>query len=179
MNIFVLDKNPFKSATMMSDKHMSKMIVETAKLMSTAHRFLDGKCVLTKITRKSHTKSLKSHWRLDDEREHILYKATQIHHPCAKWVRESSANYEWLLAHFVALNIEYTGRFGKVHKTYKTLWEQLNRLPKNIKHGELTQFVQCFDDKYKDSDPVQGYRNYYSAEKLFTTKDELRFYLLK
>lgn len=179
MNIFVLDRSPFKSATMLSNEDISKMIINAAKLMSTAHRFLDGKCVLTEITRKSHTKSLKSHWRLDDERERILYKATQIHHPCAKWVRESSANYKWLFEYFVALNVEYIGRFGKVHKTYRTLWEQLKCLPNNLKHGELTQFVQYFDDKYKDEDPIQGYRNYYSAEKLFTTKDELRFFISK
>lgn len=152
MNIFVLDRNSFKYVTKMSNKHISKMIVKTAQLMSTAHRFLDGKCILTETTRKSHTKSLKSHWYLDDEREYILYKATNIHHPYAKWVRESSANYERLLEVFVELNIEYRCRFGKVHKTYRTLCEQLARLPKNIKHGELTQFIQCFDSKYKDSD---------------------------
>lgn len=178
MNIFVLDRNPFKSAVMMSDKHISKMIVESAQMMSTAHRFLDGKAEMTYVTRKSHTKSIHTHWLLDDEREHVLYKATHIHHPCSKWVRESSENYEWLLTHFVALNMEYTGRFGKVHKTYSTLFETLLTLPKNIPTTKQTQFVQCFDDKYKHLDPIQGYRNYYEAEKLFTKTDTFRFHML-
>ena len=178
MNIFALDINPFKSAAMMSDKHIAKMILESGQLLSTAHRFLDGHCELTYVKRKSHKHSLKSHWKLDDEREDILYKATSIHHPCSKWVRESSENYEWLLAHFVALNIEYTNRFGKVHKTYSTLFETLLTLPKNIPTNKQTQFVQCFDDKYKHLDPIQGYRNYYSAEKLFTKTDAFRFHML-
>lgn len=140
MNFFVLDCNPYKSASMMSNKQISKMIIESAKMMSTAHRFLDGHCELTYVKRKSHEHSLKSHWQLDDEREDSLYKATRIHHPCSKWVRDSSENYEWLLKHFVALNIEYTVRFGKVHKTYATLFEKLLTLPKNIPLGKQTPF---------------------------------------
>ena len=42
MNIFYLDSNPKKCAEMHHDKHCSKMLVEYAQLMSTAHRVLDG-----------------------------------------------------------------------------------------------------------------------------------------
>ena len=42
MNIFILDKNPIKAAQLQCDKHICKMIVESAKMLSTAHRLLDG-----------------------------------------------------------------------------------------------------------------------------------------
>ena len=42
MNIFVLDKDPVVAAQMLCDKHVSKMIVESAQMLSTAHRLLDG-----------------------------------------------------------------------------------------------------------------------------------------
>ena len=42
MNIFYLDKNPVVAAQMQCDKHVVKMILESAQMLSTAHRVLDG-----------------------------------------------------------------------------------------------------------------------------------------
>ncbi len=42
MNIFFLDEDPRVAAQMHCDKHLVKMIVETAQLLSTAHRLLTG-----------------------------------------------------------------------------------------------------------------------------------------
>ena len=42
MNIFYLDKDPVVAAQMMCDKHVVKMILESAQMLSTAHRVLDG-----------------------------------------------------------------------------------------------------------------------------------------
>ena len=42
MNIFYLDNDPKVCAEMHCDKHVVKMIIEYAQLMSTAHRILDG-----------------------------------------------------------------------------------------------------------------------------------------
>ena len=51
MNIFYLDKNPKIAAEMHCDKHVVKMITETAQLLSTAHRILDGEvCVVSKMS---------------------------------------------------------------------------------------------------------------------------------
>ena len=75
MNIFYLDEDPILAAQMHCDKHVVKMILESAQLLSTAHRLLDGN-------------------KLADERG--LYKATHINHPSSIWVRKSSENYYWL-----------------------------------------------------------------------------------
>ena len=42
MNIFYLHPDPTIAAQMMCDKHVLKMVLETAQLLSTAHRELDG-----------------------------------------------------------------------------------------------------------------------------------------
>lgn len=42
MNIFVLNENPEIAAREHCDKHVVKMILESAQMLSTAHRMLDG-----------------------------------------------------------------------------------------------------------------------------------------
>ena len=42
MNIFILDTDPIVAAQLQCDKHVVKMIVESAQMLSTAHRMLDG-----------------------------------------------------------------------------------------------------------------------------------------
>ena len=42
MNVFYLDKCPVKSAEMSCDKHVVKMILESAQLLCTVHRVSDG-----------------------------------------------------------------------------------------------------------------------------------------
>ena len=61
MNIFYLHENPKICAEMHLDKHSSKMLVEYAQLLSTAHRVLDGKEVtrLNKIVMKLEEKQEK------------------------------------------------------------------------------------------------------------------------
>ena len=69
MNIFVLDTNPKICAQYHVDKHVVKMILELAQILSTAHRVLDG---IESISIQNGRK-LKS-WELPDSREDILYK---------------------------------------------------------------------------------------------------------
>ena len=38
MNVFVLDKDPVKAAVQQCDKHIVKMILESAQMLSTSHR---------------------------------------------------------------------------------------------------------------------------------------------
>jgi len=45
MNIFVLNESPQVAAQMHLDKHICKMVLEYAQLLSTAHRMLDGTLV--------------------------------------------------------------------------------------------------------------------------------------
>ena len=121
MNIFYLDTNPKKSARMQCDKHCVKMILESAQMLSTAHRVLDGDEYADKMG---------------------LYKLAHKNHPSTVWVRSSSDNYRWLWKHYDALMQEYTLRYGKTHATSR-LRNALLKLPANIPNDENTsQTVQ-------------------------------------
>lgn len=122
MNIFVTNKCPIKSAQDHCNVHNVKMILEASQLLSTAHFVLDG--------------------------IQVGYKPTHRNHPSAIWTRSTSANYQWLYAHFKALCSEYTFRTGKIHKTSELL-SVLDKLPCNIKKAELEPFAMCMDDEYK------------------------------
>ena len=153
MNIFHLDNDPVKAAQMMCDKHVVKMIVEYAQLMSTAHRVLDGELYLDKTKNGRNIKR----WRVDGAaREELLYKASHVNHPSNIWTRKSSDNYRWLYKHFRALCKEYTRRYGKVHMTEEKLKGQLWFSPRNIdQFTPLTEFAQAMPDSCKKDDPVQ------------------------
>lgn len=160
MNIFILDEDPKIAATMQCNKHIPKMILESAQMLSTAHRLLDGKVetVLSKAGRRT------KQYVLPDERENVLYKATHVNHPCNVWVRESSNNYRWLYAHFIALCDEYTYRYGKVHASYTKLKGAIWTVPNNILLGPLTPFRLAMPDEYKSTDIVESYRQYYMSK---------------
>lgn len=163
MNIFYLDSDPKLCAEWSVDRHCVKMILETAQLLSTAHRLLDG--VETSGVSASGRK--KKIWALPDERNDILYSATHVNHPCAVWCRESNNNYNWLWCLLRAYLTEYTYRYGKIHKIEQTgLHEHLRMLPTNINVGYFTQPPSCMDAKYIISDDARvNYKNYYKIGK--------------
>ena len=144
MNIFYLDRDPKIAAQMMCDKHVVKMILESAQMLSTAHRVLDGD------------------YRAD---RGGFYKMAHKNHPSTIWVRSSSENYRWLWKHFDALLKEYTHRYGKHHATER-LRNILYMPPLNIVHGvPLTDPPQCMPEVCKGEDTVLAYQNYYIIEK--------------
>ena len=91
MNIFYLDKDPVKSPQMSCDKHVVKMILESAQMLCTAKRVLDG------IEWTDYTKNGRKikRWRLDNTNEEaIIYKAGWLKHPSTQWVMASTYNYK-------------------------------------------------------------------------------------
>ena len=71
----------------------------------------------------------------------------------------------WLAEHTHELSLEYTRRYNKIHSAHAmTEWFRFH-FPLQIPIGELTEFAQAMPDKYKNSNPVQAYRNYYIGEK--------------
>ena len=166
MNIFHIDKDPRQCAVWMVDRHVVKMILETAQLLSTAHRVIDGTVVLGHRKQANGSSRKIKQWVLNDARETILYKATHVNHPSAIWVRESVENYNWLVDHMFALGDEYTYRYGKRHLTIEKLAYTLQSPPFNLKQWDWTVPPSAMDEKYIVSDdPVVNYRNYYNKGK--------------
>ena len=166
MNIFVLDENPVTSAKMMCDKHVVKMIVESAQMLSTAHRMIDGNLYTdkTKAGRK-----IKRWKHPNSNMEKTLYKACHTGHPSTVWVMQSAYNYHWLYKHMMALNTEFKMRYGHIldHKTVQLLEGALMYPPKNISLNTIaTDPPPAMPDYCKiPGDSVASYRKYYIYEK--------------
>jgi len=137
MNIFVVDNDPVVAATMLCDKHVVKMIVETAQMLCTVGR---------------------------SNGHQTKYRSTHARHPCTLWAGESKQNWDWLIKHGLSMCEEYTRRYGRRHKTHDVI-ESLSNLPIKLPNKGLTPFAQAMPDKYKSHDPIEAYRNYYKGEK--------------
>ena len=137
MNIFVLDKEVEKCAEYHCDKHVIKMILESAQMLSAVVR-LNG--------------------------HDIGYKLTHKNHPCTIWARESLSNYNWLVRLTSLLNYEYRYRYDKDinHKSY----DLVKTLPiPDLPDIGLTPFAQAMPEQYKNKNAVKAYRDYYINEK--------------
>lgn len=150
MNIFILDERPNFAALYHCDKHVNKMIVESAQMLCTAHRML-----VTSDGRKR--------W-IDDCG---LYKSAYENHPCTRWARETSGNYYWLCRLFKCLLHQYGVRYDGKYHSCSRLINRLEVKPENIPDTgfERTPFAQAMPDKYKHKDAVYAYREYYWHEK--------------
>ena len=138
MNIFYLDKNPKLCAQYHVDRHVVKMILETAQLLSTAH------------------------WLTGSEGP---YRATHKNHPSSVWVRESHMHYRFLYDLFIALCDEYTYRYGKQHASDRQLRVPLAKTPDNIPQVTWNPPPQCMPEEYKMTSSVLAYRKYYIQDK--------------
>ena len=139
MNIFYLDKCPNKAAKVQYNKHVVKMILESAQMLCAAHHVLGDPA-------------------------DVPYKLAHKNHPSTIWVRENSLHYDWLYEHMMALGDEYTARYNKTHMSIDKC-KHLNIHPRNIPHEIFEQPPQCMPDEYKDECSVQAYWNYYIGEK--------------
>lgn len=155
MNIFFLDRDVKKCAEYHNNRHVVKMILESCQLLCTAHRYLDGNLVGKKYIME------------DNDMEQRLYRLTHVNHPSAKWCRETSENYQYTYDLMMALNEEYTYRYGKHHKSIVSgLVDLLKQHPKNINNGSFFEPYTAMDDKYKIQENgkvnvMESYRNYY------------------
>lgn len=128
------------------NKHVVKMIVESAQLICTALSMPHGGSQAHDVY-------------------FLPYKPTHAKHPCTKWLCESHANIAWLFAHAVELCEEYTRRYGRVHKTQYVL-QNVAWLLRPADWRDHTPFAQAMPDEWKDADDaVTAYRCYYIAEK--------------
>lgn len=163
MNIFILSKDPIEAAKQQCDKHIVKMPLESAQMLSTAHRVLDGNMV--KIPSQS-GKTMVKHWKLD-QYDDIIYKAVHVGHPCTVWTMESNNNYNWHYAHFQALSEEFEYRYGKPHRSWTLLKDILKTPPRNIPTHYLTPFKLAMGvapECINPNDPVGSYRAFYKTK---------------
>ncbi len=166
MNIFYIHHDPVTCAQQHVDKHVVKMILEYAQLLSTAHRVLDG----TEYVGKTISGRKAKRYLLPDDRENHLYLASHFNHPSGKWARHSVANYQWLFKLWIELMREYHYRYGKVHTSMR-LASYLKNPPNNIpKDNPFSPPWRAMPEDYKAdrSEPdytIKSYRAYYNGAK--------------
>ena len=76
MNIFFLHKHPVIAAQMQCDKHVVKMVLETAQMLSTAARA---------------------------QGHDVGYKSAYPKHPMTLWVGQNADNFRWAWLHGMSL----------------------------------------------------------------------------
>ena len=141
MNIFFLDWDVDKCAKDHCDKHVVKMILETAQLLCSVHHMTD------QVT------------------DQVPYKLSHKNHPCSIWARSSLSNYLYLCELGLALCKEYTSRYEKRHKSQDVIeWCLVNK-PAIIDIG-FTEPPKAMPEEYKVVDVVESYRNYYRGAKM-------------
>lgn len=142
MNIFFLHWSPRIAAEYHCDKHVVKMIIETAQMLYSAH------------------------WILNPEKLPLnAYKLAHKNHPCSIWTRTSLGNYLWLCSLGVWLCHEYTHRYGKTHKTQAHIEWLIKNCPK-FDRMNMTIPAQAMPDEYKKEDSIEAYRIFYTESKL-------------
>ena len=165
MNIFYLDRDPVVAAQMMVDKHVIKMILESAQMLCSAKRKLDG---IEYYAKTKNGRKIKRYRLENPNEEAIIYKAGWLNHPSTQWVMKSAYNYVWLYRHMMALNEEFKRRYkGVDHLAIAKLGRVLRNPPKNIplnKKGTLP--TPAMPDECKvPGDVVASYRKYYIMKK--------------
>ena len=146
MNIFYLHKDPIKAAQYQYNKHVVKMILESAQMLCTAHHHYAEK--------------------LGYDNSYIPYKKAHYNHPSTIWTRQNSRNYYWLYHHMLALGDEYTKRYNKTHLTITKCWDALQYCPVGMPlGGKFNQPPQAMPDEYKHEDSIIAYWQYYINDK--------------
>jgi len=147
MNIFYLDRDPVKAAQIQYNKHVVKMILESAQMLCTAHHHYAEQLVY--------------------DNEYIPYKKAHYNHPSTIWTRQNSRHYYWLFNHMLALGEEYTKRYGKKHLSITKCFDALQNCPVGMPLGGVFEEPpQCMPEEYKVvDDSVSAYWNYYEQEK--------------
>ena len=154
MNIFIVDRDPVTAATLLPDRHVVKMSLETCQLLSIVYSdWYHGWGDLHK----------------QDGTPYSTSKGAFRNHPCTKWVAESYDNLFWLLSHGLGLCEEYTYRYGKRHACQSTIEEACNIFDAKSLHvnPNIRSFVRAMPDEFKlnkNIDDVTAYRLYVASK---------------
>lgn len=140
MNIFVVDLDPKKAARDLCDRHVVKMTLESAQILSTVsfRHGIPGP-----------------------------YLPTHEKAPIVQWAGDTWGNWNWLVEHGIALANEYERRYGKIHKSLSTIFWCADHggRARLVSGAPMTPFVQVMPEKYQGPDAVEAYRRFYRAEK--------------
>ena len=180
MNTFILSKDPKEAALFHCNKHVCKMILESAQMLCAAHWIHLLKAEGKDVNSFKRIRDAQA-WAYENTPARLQppWKLSHPRHPCTIWTSENVNNYNWQLSLCESLLDQYTDRYGgKHHKTeVEAKWLRENK-PLNMSEDSLTDFPVCMKDDFKmykaDGiiDVVASYRNYYIKDKVRFAKWE-------
>ena len=146
MNIFAIESDAsgnidwIASAKSQDNYRVVKMILESVQMLCTALNLQHGYQISP-------------------------YKNAHAKHPSTLWVRKSSANFELLIEHTLAMLDEYTERFGKTHKCAAVLEKVIDIYdPSLFTMHEETPLPLCMPEEFKSNNIVESYRRFYASK---------------
>ena len=143
MNIFIFDTDIKKNVKQYCNRHVVKMITESAQILCTV----------------LHKNGIEAH-----------YKPTHANKEVTIWAGRSKANFIYLLELGLAIGNEYTYRYGKIHKSQYVLFDIQDKLSRiEFKEFELTPFIQ-YTKEIKHEDVTIAYRMYFNKYKQHIAK---------
>ncbi len=163
MNIFILDHDLDKSIQYHIDRHIVKMPLEAAQMLSTViavDKFLG---YVPRALSREETQLIRK-----ESEGWPLYKPTHVNHPCNIWARTTLENFSYLNLYLAALNTEKLHRYPTrpEHKS-AVLFRNNTIWPEHLPPKGLTPFAMAMPEDYKDQaiDAIDAYRTYYMCDK--------------
>jgi hypothetical protein len=157
MNIFAVDADPLRAARMLPDRHVTKMILESAQMLSlvySPHYWDIG--TIAKV----------------DGTPFKTQKGAFKKHPCTMWAAEAVQNCAWLIQHATGLCTEFRLRYGRLHGLTASLFDA-----KKLFHREtgdpitiyrmVDGFARAMPDDLKHDtsiDDVTAYQRYLNTK---------------
>ena len=157
MNIFIVDEDPITSARLLPDKHVTKMILESAQMLSIVFSPWYWDCGTVAKVNGEPFKTEKGAFR---------------NHPCTAWAAECQANCAWLIQHACALCTEFRYRYGHKHKLESSLFEckkLFHRFTGNpiTVYRQVNSFARAMPEEYKfdtSISDIDAYKRYMASK---------------
>ena len=157
MNIFVVDRDPIRAASQLPDRHVTKMILESAQMLSIVFS--------------------KHYWDIGEvakvngdpfKTERGAFK----NHPCTQWAADSEYNCAWLIQHAMGLLAEFNLRYGKQHGLNKSLFNVKRLFHREVGHAitchkMVESFARAMPEQWKFDDTIDditAYQLYVSSK---------------
>jgi len=157
MNIFIVERDPIKAARILPDRHVTKMILESAQMIS--------------LVFSPHYWDIGTVSKVNGE-PFKTAKGAFKKHPCTVWAAGNEANCAWLIQHACGLCREFLFRYDKVHGLTKSIWDAKRLFHREVGepitiHSMVEDFARAMpeDIKFDDTiDDIEAYRRYLNTK---------------
>ena len=161
MNIFFLSLVPKEIAHMSCDQHVVKIQLEICQMLYTAWYFSNEEDFVHTLAPFTKDGSCRG------------YKPAHKKHPMTMWIASSLKKYKYACKIGIALTLEYTRRYGKVHTCARHLLWLYQNHPSHFEErkSETAYYSQegipeCMPEHFRRPSIVEAYQLYYMVDKM-------------